>query len=94
MAVSAPLLPVPSKPVAEPAADPDSPHYRVFSATGKGAEAPLTAEPPLADAEPLTSESPFADAVPLTSESSPELTAVVPEQGTASFAVPEPVTTP
>nr|WP_320782754.1 hypothetical protein [Streptomyces sp. CRN 30] len=52
-------------------------------------EPPLTSEPPLPDAEPLTSEAPFPDVVPLTSESSPELTAVVPEQGGPSFAVPE-----
>ncbi len=91
------LLPAPSKPVAEPStpwAEPsvasDIPRYRVFGATGGSAEAPLTSEPPLPDAEPLTSESPFADAVPLTSESSPELTADVPEQGGPSFAVPEP----
>lgn len=31
-------------------------------------EAPLTSEPPLADAAPLTSEPPLADAAPLTSE--------------------------
>ncbi|MBD0418354.1 hypothetical protein AB0L35_00510 [Streptomyces sp. NPDC052309] len=83
-------LPTPSKPVAEPSAEPGSPHFCVFGAEGACVEAPLTSEPPLPDAEPLTSESPFADAVPLTSESSPELTAVVPEQGTPSFAVPEP----
>ncbi|MFJ8144592.1 hypothetical protein ACIQ8D_17615 [Streptomyces sp. NPDC096094] len=91
------LLPAPSKPVAEPStpwAEPsaasDTPHYCVFGATGSCADAPLTSEPPLPDAEPLTSESPFADAVPLTSESSPELTADVPDQGGPSFAVPEP----
>ncbi|MFV0135966.1 hypothetical protein ACLGIH_22600 [Streptomyces sp. HMX87] len=91
-------LPAQSKPVAEPSITPlvessaesDTPHVCAFSAEGTCAEAPLTSEPPLPDAEPLTSESPFADAMPLTSESSPELTAVVPEQGTASFAVPEP----
>ncbi|MEU1052101.1 hypothetical protein ABZ397_06010 [Streptomyces sp. NPDC005876] len=69
------MFPPPPEPVADRSAEP---------------EAPLTSEPPLPDAEPLTSESPTAEAVPLTSESSPELTAVVPEQGTASFAVPEP----
>ncbi|MEU9557240.1 hypothetical protein AB0E03_17820 [Streptomyces fumanus] len=68
------VFPHPSEPVADRSAEP---------------EAPLTSEPPLPDAEPLTSESPTAEAVPLTSESSPEQTAVVPEQGTASFAVPE-----
>ncbi|MET8789830.1 hypothetical protein ABZW89_00790 [Streptomyces pseudogriseolus] len=45
------------------------PHDCVFSAEGTGAEAPLTSEPPLPDAEPLTSEPPLADATPLTSES-------------------------
>ncbi|MGW3950546.1 hypothetical protein ACWEKM_06195 [Streptomyces sp. NPDC004752] len=40
----------------------------VFSAEGACAEAPLTSEPPLPDAEPLTSEPPLADAAPLTSE--------------------------
>ena len=98
MAAPAPLLlPAPSKPVAEPStpwsessAGSGTPHYCVFGAAGSCAEAPLTSEPPLPDAEPLTSESPFADAVPLTSESSPELTADVPEQGGPSFAVPEP----
>ncbi|MER6166184.1 hypothetical protein [Streptomyces violaceorubidus] len=84
------LLPAPSKPVAEPSAASETPHYCVFGATGSCAETPLTSEPPLPDAEPLTSESPFADAVPLTSESSPELTADVPEQGGPSFAVPVP----
>ncbi|GAA4801174.1 hypothetical protein [Streptomyces ziwulingensis] len=71
--------PTPSKPWAEPSAEADS----------AGAEAPLTSEPPLPDAEPLTSESPFADAVALTSESSPELTADTPDQGGPSFAFPE-----
>ncbi|MEG3628656.1 hypothetical protein [Streptomyces poriticola] len=83
-------LPAPSKPVAEPSADTDSIDMCAFSAESTCAEAPLTSEPPLPDAEPLTSESPFADAMPLTSESSPELTAVVPEQGAPSFEVPEP----
>ncbi|SPF02901.1 hypothetical protein [Streptomyces sp. MA5143a] len=44
------------------------PHVCVFSAEGPCAEAPLTSEPPLPDAEPLTSEPPLADAAPLTSE--------------------------
>ncbi|PAZ12392.1 hypothetical protein CLM62_29810 [Streptomyces sp. SA15] len=44
-------------------------HVCVFSAEGACAEAPLTSEPPLPDAEPLTSEPPLADAAPLTSES-------------------------
>ncbi len=43
-------------------------HACVFSAEGACAEAPLTSEPPLPDAEPLTSEPPLADAAPLTSE--------------------------
>lgn len=44
------------------------PHVCVFSAEASCAEAPLTSEPPLPDAEPLTSEPPLADAAPLTSE--------------------------
>ncbi|MEU0743817.1 hypothetical protein [Streptomyces sp. NPDC006134] len=84
-------LPSPSKPVAEPSAEPGIPHLCAFGAEGGCAEPPLTSEPPLPDAEPLTSEPPFADATPLTSESSPELTAFVPEQGGPSFAVPEPM---
>ncbi|MFE2066658.1 hypothetical protein ACFXDH_30495 [Streptomyces sp. NPDC059467] len=43
-------------------------HLCVFSAEGACAQAPLTSEPPLPDAEPLTSEPPLADAAPLTSE--------------------------
>ncbi|MGW1026290.1 hypothetical protein ACWD4J_21800 [Streptomyces sp. NPDC002577] len=39
-----------------------------FTAEGACTEAPLTSEPPLADAAPLTSEPPLTDAVPLTSE--------------------------
>ncbi|CAM5301393.1 Secreted protein OS=Streptomyces tendae OX=1932 GN=F3L20_26685 PE=4 SV=1 [Streptomyces tendae] len=66
--------PVLSKPVAEHSApeaehSAHDPHDCVFSAEGTGAEAPLTSEPPLPDAEPLTSEPPLADATPLTSES-------------------------
>ncbi|MGW1161736.1 hypothetical protein ACWD5Q_26910 [Streptomyces sp. NPDC002513] len=41
-----------------------------LSAEVASAEAPLTSEPPLPDAEPLTSEPPLADATPLTSEPS------------------------
>nr|BFD84816.1 hypothetical protein StreXyl84_42170 [Streptomyces sp. Xyl84] len=41
----------------------------VFTSEAAYAEAPLTSEPPLPDAEPLTSEPPFAEAAPLTSES-------------------------
>ncbi|MFI7503410.1 hypothetical protein ACIBVL_34065 [Streptomyces sp. NPDC049687] len=38
------------------------PHLCAFSAEGACAEAPLTSEPPLPDAEPLTSEPPLAAA--------------------------------
>ncbi|GGS18234.1 hypothetical protein AB0E75_01990 [Streptomyces griseoviridis] len=79
-------FPAPSKPSAEHSAETED----AFGGPDAYGEPPLTSEPPLPDAEPLTSESPFPDVVPLTSESSPELTAVIPEQGTASFAVPEP----
>ncbi|GAB2844545.1 hypothetical protein GCM10027074_09110 [Streptomyces deserti] len=68
-------LPAPSKPRAEMSAEPETPHFCVFSAERTCAEAPLTSEPPLPDAEPLTSEPPLADAAPLTSEPS----AVVPD---------------
>ncbi|WP_030858054.1 hypothetical protein [Streptomyces sp. NRRL S-37] len=61
--------PILSKPVAEPSADLEEPHFCVFSAEGSCAETPLTSEPPLPDAEPLTSEPPLADTTPLTSES-------------------------
>ncbi|MCW7945268.1 hypothetical protein AAW14_25525 [Streptomyces hygroscopicus] len=64
-----PLLPAPSKRYAEPSADPDT-LLCVLSAESASAEAPLTSEPPLPDAEPLTSEPPLADATPLTSEPS------------------------
>ncbi|TPQ15843.1 hypothetical protein [Streptomyces sporangiiformans] len=68
MAASAQLLlPALSKPAAEQPADPDL-HLCIFTAEGSCAEAPLTSEPPLPDAEPLTSEPPIADAAPLTSE--------------------------
>ncbi|MEU0967575.1 hypothetical protein ABZ357_19855 [Streptomyces sp. NPDC005917] len=46
----------------------EEPRLWVFSAETVHAEAPLTSEPPLPDAEPLTSEPPLADAAPLTSE--------------------------
>ncbi|MGW0757820.1 hypothetical protein ACWD1Y_15230 [Streptomyces sp. NPDC002814] len=62
------LLSALSKQEAEPSAASDL-HLCVFSAEGACAEAPLTSEPPLPDAEPLTSEPPLADAAPLTSES-------------------------
>ncbi|MFB7597336.1 hypothetical protein [Streptomyces sp. NPDC056160] len=48
---------------------PDAAHTDVFTSEAPYAEAPLTSEPPLPDAEPLTSEPPFAEAAPLTSES-------------------------
>ncbi|MFI5687100.1 hypothetical protein [Streptomyces sp. NPDC051636] len=70
-ALAHPLLPAPSKPVAELSPDTQELHACVFSAEGSCAEAPLTSEPPLRDAEPLTSEPPLADAAPLTSESDP-----------------------
>ncbi|MDN0196875.1 hypothetical protein [Streptomyces sp. S.PNR 29] len=60
----------PSKPVADSSAQPESPHFCVFSAEGACTEAPLTSEPPHPDAEPLTSEPPLSDAMPLTSEPS------------------------
>ena len=61
--------PVLSKPVAEhsaPEAEHSArdPHDCFLSAEGTGAEAPLTSEPPLPDAEPLTSEPPLPDAQP------------------------------
>lgn len=65
-----------SKPMAEPSAES---HLCVFSAEGTCAEAPLTSEPPLPDAEPLTSEPPLAETAPLTSESA------------AEFADPDPI---
>ncbi|GGQ70080.1 hypothetical protein ACWFQ6_11750 [Streptomyces althioticus] len=66
--------PVLSKRVAEPSASEVEhsacdPHDCFLGGEGAGAEAPLTSEPPLPDAEPLTSEPPLADATPLTSES-------------------------
>jgi len=62
---------------AEPSAEPQ---LCAFTAEGACAEAPLTSEPPLPDAEPLTSEPPLADAAPLTSES---------DFGTADAAGPD-----
>ena len=56
------LLPDRSKRPAAPSAYTEEPHLYVFSAEGACAEAPLTSEPPLPDAEPLTSEPPLADA--------------------------------
>ncbi|MEU1518094.1 hypothetical protein ABZ490_39125 [Streptomyces sp. NPDC005811] len=55
------IAPAPSKRTAEASADPlDEPRPGAFSAEGACAEAPLTSEPPLPDAEPLTSEPPLA----------------------------------
>ncbi|HZF90031.1 hypothetical protein [Streptomyces sp.] len=63
------LLPALSKRTAQrtadlphaPGADPRvQPHPCAFSAEGSCAQAPLTSEPPLPDAEPLTSEPPLA----------------------------------
>ncbi|MFF1487380.1 hypothetical protein ACIGZH_33450 [Streptomyces sp. NPDC058319] len=48
---------------------PGAPYPDVFTSEAPWAEAPLTSEPPLPDAEPLTSEPPLAEAAPLTSES-------------------------
>ncbi|MEU5184526.1 hypothetical protein [Streptomyces longwoodensis] len=63
MAVSArPLIPAPSEPPAE--APSAGPQEGVSGAEGALAEAPLTSEPPLPDAEPLTSEPPLAAADP------------------------------
>ncbi|MEU6197381.1 hypothetical protein [Streptomyces sp. NPDC047061] len=58
-------IPAQSKPPVETA---EEPHLCGFSAESACAQAPLTSEPPLPDAEPLTSEPPLADAAPLTSE--------------------------
>ncbi|MFD1663482.1 hypothetical protein ACFSL4_36300 [Streptomyces caeni] len=62
-----PPLPALSKREAAPPAEPRT-ALCVLSAEGVRAEAPLTSEPPLPDAEPLTSEPPLADPAPLTSE--------------------------
>ncbi|WP_433450384.1 hypothetical protein ACQPXS_18255 [Streptomyces sp. CA-142005] len=62
-------VPAPSKPPADPSAEPHDTQACVFSAESACARAPLTSEPPLPDAEPLTSEPPLAEAAPLTSES-------------------------
>jgi hypothetical protein len=70
--VAAPArLPIPAqwKPGADPSAPTDDAALCVFSAESACAQAPLTSEPPLPDAEPLTSEPPLAEATPLTSES-------------------------
>ncbi|MGW1538884.1 hypothetical protein ACWCPM_01070 [Streptomyces sp. NPDC002309] len=47
-------------PAKDAPADPDLAQVCAFSAEGACAEAPLTSEPPLPDAEPLTSEPPLA----------------------------------
>ncbi|MET7679953.1 hypothetical protein [Streptomyces sp. NPDC005423] len=51
---------------AEPPAEPGA---RALGSEYARPRAPLTSEPPLADAEPLTSEPPLADTAHLTSES-------------------------
>ncbi|MGV9759146.1 hypothetical protein ACWDUC_25395 [Streptomyces tricolor] len=61
----------PWKPVADPSAETAEASLCVFSAESACAQAPLTSEPPLPDAEPLTSEPPLAETTPLTSESDP-----------------------
>jgi hypothetical protein len=79
------LLPALSKREAELSApeaeQPAEPFLCVFTSEGACAEAPLTSEPPLPDAEPLTSEPPLADAAHLTSES---------DFGAADAAGPDP----
>jgi hypothetical protein len=63
-------LPAPARPEPDPYGKPaHDPYARALNSEGTCAEAPLTSEPPLPDAEPLTSEPPLADASPLTSES-------------------------
>lgn len=64
-------IPAQWKPVAESSAETHEAPERLFSAEGPCAQAPLTSEPPLPDAEPLTSEPPLSDTAPLTSESDP-----------------------
>ncbi|MFB7504769.1 hypothetical protein [Streptomyces broussonetiae] len=66
-----PTIPAQWKPVAESSAATDEALTCVFSAESACAQAPLTSEPPLPDAEPLTSEPPLAETAPLTSESDP-----------------------
>ncbi len=71
MATSADLLTFPPEQRQEPldlsgVSDPDS--GLGGSCVHDYAEAPLTSEPPLADAAPLTSEPPLATGLPLTSE--------------------------
>ncbi|GAB7108447.1 hypothetical protein JCM4814A_67610 [Streptomyces phaeofaciens JCM 4814] len=60
------IAPAHSKRPADPSATLEAPfaepHLCGFSAEGSCAEAPLTSEPPLPDAEPLTSEPPLAAA--------------------------------
>jgi len=60
--------PGPESRAAAPSVEPEGAHLCLLSAEGACAEAPLTSEPPLPDAEPLTSEPPLADAAHLTSE--------------------------
>ncbi|GGN54871.1 hypothetical protein GCM10011579_014420 [Streptomyces albiflavescens] len=62
------LLSALSKRETDMSVEPEGAHLCLLSAEGACAEAPLTSEPPLPDAEPLTSEPPLADAAHLTSE--------------------------
>ncbi|WP_369389227.1 hypothetical protein AB5J72_17725 [Streptomyces sp. CG1] len=62
-------IPAQWKPEADPSATTGDASLCVFSAESACAQAPLTSEPPLPDAEPLTSEPPLAETAPLTSES-------------------------
>ncbi|MGD1223960.1 MULTISPECIES: hypothetical protein [Streptomyces] len=78
------LLSALSKREAELSAEPEGAYLCLLSAEGACAEAPLTSEPPLPDAEPLTSEPPLTDAVPLTSEPSPQL-AASPDEGAPPY---------
>ncbi|WRZ96118.1 hypothetical protein OHB54_29845 [Streptomyces sp. NBC_01007] len=60
---------VPGPRAGRASAEPEGAQVCPLSSEGSCAEAPLTSEPPLPDAEPLTSEPPLADAAHLTSES-------------------------
>ncbi|MBV2356516.1 hypothetical protein KUM39_19395 [Streptomyces sp. J2-1] len=64
-------MPAQWKPEADLFAESPAEQICVFTAEAACAEAPLTSEPPLPDAEPLTSEPPLAETAPLTSESDP-----------------------
>ncbi|MDT9685859.1 hypothetical protein RND61_27890 [Streptomyces sp. TRM76323] len=82
MAASTQPLPTPSKrvPGQSPGPAPLSTACAPLTSEPPLADAaPLTSEPPLADAAPLTSEPPLADAAPLTSEPTARGTAGGPE---------------